>query len=185
MKYLKAITFTFLLLGVFLFSADSVNACDAATVGKCLDGFVCKEQIDVVSNTVSYINGDTCGGGNLGSVRPPIAIQRFNNLAGGGGAPGIGLIIFLNQVITVINIIAGIFVLFNFIISGWILITSWGKSEAYTQIKDRLTYTFIGIAVVAFSSSLAGVVGYSLYQDATAIVKAQLCSPGSTSGLCR
>ncbi len=195
-KFVLTLLLTLFSFGLFTqpAQAQQFEQCNASVEGDCVSGGICtkivvpKDESPTGYELTYFKVVGTCGGGNLGRVEAPEAISRLNLRAGiDGGAwdySGIGILIFLNRLITLVNVIAGIIVMFNVVTSGWIFLTSWGKPDAFTQVRDKLTLTFIGVAVIAFSYTIAGVLGLIFFQDATAIINPTLCSPGSTDPIC-
>src|SRR5579859_8143697 len=80
----------------------------------------------------------------LGKVAPPPGVDQFNSNSAGG----IGIILFISNIIKLATIIAGIWVLFNFITAGYIYITSGGDSAANNKVKDQLTSSVLGLIVI-------------------------------------
>src|SRR5258708_4985022 len=83
----------------------------------------------------------------FGQITPPKGVDRYNAAAGAAGN-NIGLILFLSNVIKIATIVAGVWVLFNFVLAGYTYITSEGDTGAATKVKDQITNSVIGLVII-------------------------------------
>src|SRR5688572_467683 len=96
----------------------------------------------------------------FGTIAPPPGVSAYDDKAGGG----IGIVAFFSALLQIATVIAGIFVLFQLILAGWEYITADGSSAA-GKVKDRFTYSIIGLVVIVTSYAIAGLIGYILFGD--------------------
>lgn len=88
-----------------------------------------------------------------------------------------GLLSFLNNVIALIMVIAGIWTVFNFISAGYLYLNSNNEPQKITAAGSKILQSVIGLAIVAAAFTIAGILGYVLYQDSSALLKFELFSP--------
>lgn len=138
------------------------NGCES--VGQCVNNRRC-ELVD----GVLYAGPIDCGSAQLGGVRPPGYIAAYNNQAGNNG-----LLLFLSRLINLFVIICGIWTMFNFLYSGFIFITYGSDSKAMSEVKDKLTMTGIGLAIIASAYLIAGLIGLIFFGDASFILNPKI-----------
>ncbi len=143
------------------------NGCESA--GQCVDNFVCIEESDRI-----LAGSESCGSGQLQGIKPPPFIGKLNQEAGSGGTGGIGILIFISTLLHFFAVICGIWTLFNFLISGFTLITAQYDTKAQTDVKDRLTMTVIGLVVIVAAYTFAGLFGLIFFGSASAIINPKL-----------
>lgn len=84
------------------------------------------------------------------------------------------LIKFLNNVVRLITIVAGIWTVFNFISAGYMYLNSNNEPQKLTAAGNKILQSVIGLAVVAAAYTIAGILGFILFQDATKLLKFDL-----------
>ena len=85
-----------------------------------------------------------------------------------------GLIGFLNTILKVIFIAAGLFAFFNIITAGFGFMSAGGDPKAITKAWDRIWQTFLGIAIVTASFLFAAIIGIIMFGDPTAIINPKI-----------
>ncbi len=103
-----------------------------------------------------------CGSAIIGEVEAPKGVAEYNEESGGE----IGLLLFASRGINLASIIAGLFIGFNFISAGFTYVSSAGNPQAHGQVKDKLTYGFIGLALIVGAYTLVGIFGLLFFGDA-------------------
>lgn len=91
--------------------------------------------------------------------------------------PTDNVVMLLNFILRIIFFVAGLLALWNFITAGFKLIGSGGDPKALEAVRGKFLWTFIGIAVMVFSIVVAGIIGLTVYGDATAIINPQFSTP--------
>ncbi len=135
--------------------------------GQCDNGSTCR-CLDASCNVIVADSGMPCGS-NVGSkvvgaVVPPAAIRtRFGD--------GVGIIAFLSIIIRLVAIVGGILAMLNFVAAGFIYITSMGNTQANTQVREKLTFSVIGLLVIVSAYTIAAIVGLIFFGDATFILE--------------
>lgn len=102
----------------------------------------------------------------FGTIQAPAGVAQYNAAAGGG----IGLVTFISNLIRVATVIAGIWVMINFIMAGWAYITGSGDSKAHSDASAKMTYSMIGLAVIVGAYTIAALVGLIFFGDASYII---------------
>lgn len=168
---LLATTTLLLVLGFFITAQPAqaqtmLGGC--TSVGQCINNKRCVAD----SNGIVYPNGADCGSAQLGEVQLPESIRRYNILGSmrSGEARGTGLMIFISSLINLFIIICGIWTLFNFLYAGFIMISSQSDAKAMSTVRESLTMTAIGLAIIAGSYILAGLIGLIFFGDASFIL---------------
>lgn len=113
--------------------------------------------------------GDGGGGGGsakdiFGTIEAPQGIAAYGNLEGGG------LLLFISNIIRISTVIAGVWVMINFILAGWKYVTSAGDSKAPAEAASMMTHSLIGLALIVGAYTIAGVIGLVFFGDATYII---------------
>lgn len=119
--------------------------------------------------------------GIFGTIDKPEAVAKYDAAAAAGGAQ-LGLILFLSNIIRIATIVAGIWVMINFVIAGWLYITSNGEAKVHTDAANRITYSIIGLAIIVGSYTLAALVGLLVFGDASYILSPTITGPAGVGG---
>lgn len=166
---LTIISLFFLLNFTLVTHANAANGCQE--VGQCINNQKCKCRFDDTSGRACeivdnlYLSAEPCGSASLGGVKPPDAIKSLNREAG-----GIGIIYFASRIFKFLTIIAGVWVMFNFIQSGYTFITASGNVQAYQTVRDQLTWSIVGLLLIAVAYTFAGLFGLIFFGDASYII---------------
>lgn len=112
----------------------------------------------------------------FGKISPPPGVADYDAQAAIAGVD-IGLILFLSNLIRLITIVGGLFVMVNMIYAGWIYLSSSGDKGAHEKVVNTVTFSVIGLAIIVGSYAIAGVVGMIFFGDATFILSPKICGP--------
>lgn len=104
----------------------------------------------------------------FGNIEAPQGVAELNIHAG-----GIGLLLFISNMIKLASIIAGVWVLFNFISAGFTYITS-ADSSAYSKIGEKLSMSVMGLALIVASYTIIGIVSLIIFGNPTYIINPQI-----------
>lgn len=140
--------------------------------GQCVDNRVCRE----ISAGIYVLTNEPCGSAVVGRVTPPEAIRNWNWYEVRTGSGGIGIIVFMSRIIHLLAIVAGIWVMFNFIRAGYVYISKAGESGAHAEVRDMLTWSVVGLIVIASAYAAAGIIGLLFFGDAGYILNPELTS---------
>ncbi len=90
---------------------------------------------------------------------------------------GQGLDSILNALLKTTILFAGFNVLYKLIVAGNTLLGDGGDPKKVQQAWEKIYVSLIGLLVVAGSLVLAGIFGYLIYGDATALINPQIFKP--------
>lgn len=114
---------------------------------------------------------------NFLQVVGKIEIPEHLNNGYGGLESGMGLIGFISNIVKLIMVLGGIWTFFNLLIAGFIYITSGDKPDELKKANDKITMSLIGLVLLVGSVILAGIFGYILYGNPSAILNPQIYGP--------
>lgn len=169
---MKILSVTALLL--LTMSAVGVKPANAQSAGDCVNGYtwVCGGY-NLEPNICFADPSKPCGSRPVvGGVTPPQAILEWRFADGGYSA--IGVINFLSMLVRLVTIIGGIITMMNFVWAGFIYVISAGSSDANSKVKDKLTYSVIGLAIIVSAYTGAGLIGLIFFGDASFILSPKL-----------
>ncbi|MCB9801829.1 MAG: hypothetical protein H6774_01950 [Pseudomonadales bacterium] len=151
-------------------------------VGQCVGGRRCEcELVNPTTGNCTLLNpsGSLCDTSITGGVEPPQGITDFQD--NNGNIVDIGIINFASLAIRALTIVSGIFIMFNIIRAGWYYLMAWDNTEATGKVKELLTYSVIGLGVIATAYTIAALIGLIMFGDPTFILNPQLSSALSTT----
>ena len=109
--------------------------------------------------------------GIFGQIKPPPGVSQYS------GSHGAGLVKFLNNILRLLIIGAGLFALFNFIIAGYEFITAGGDAQKINQAWAKIWQSLLGLVVAAGSFTLAAVFGKLIFGRWDAILTPTIYAP--------
>lgn len=109
----------------------------------------------------------------LGPVDPPEVISKINTSSGGE----IGALFLFSRIVRIASIIAGIYVIWNFVSAGFTYISSAGNTNAHATVRDKLTWSIVGIIVIVSAYTIIGLLSLFFYGDATVMLNPTLEKP--------
>jgi len=101
----------------------------------------------------------------IGKIKPTI---NYPGLADGGFTE------FLSNVISLIILIAGLFTLVNFVLAGYGYLSSNGNPQKIAAAGNKILESLIGLIVVAAAFIIAGVIGFVIFGDQSALINLNL-----------
>lgn len=107
----------------------------------------------------------------FGKISAPAGVDKYNAKAGVGG---IGLILFVSNLIRLTTVVAGIWVFINFIMAGWIYITSSGDASAHAKVSSKMTMSIMGLMIIVGAYTIAALLGLIIFGDASYILNPKL-----------
>ena len=109
----------------------------------------------------------------FGTIDKPQGIDRFES-----GVEGeIGILTFFSSLLQVATVIAGLWVLLNFILAGYEYITSQGDTGAHAKVRQKLTNSVMGLVIIAISYTVIAVLGLILFGSASYFLNPQIVRP--------
>lgn len=107
----------------------------------------------------------------FGKVSPPPGIDKYKGLTEGG------LVSFLNVILNLLVVVAGLYALFNLIFAGYQFMSAGGDQKAVEAAWGKIWQSLLGLTIVAGSFLLAALFGWLIFGDASAILKPQIFIP--------
>jgi hypothetical protein len=109
----------------------------------------------------------------FGTVEEPPGVREYNITAGGNG---LGLIVFISAGIRIITIVAGLYVFLNLITAGYDYISA-GDSKAHQAVKDKVTMSVLGLAIIVASYTIIALLSYLFFGDPAYILNPTISGP--------
>lgn len=100
----------------------------------------------------------------FGQINPPEALQKFGDVSSGG------LGVFLNLILKIMVVGAGIYAIFNFILAGYTFLSAGDDPKKIENAWAKIWQTAIGLAFAAGAFILAGIFGYLIFGEWDAIL---------------
>ncbi len=104
----------------------------------------------------------------FGTISPPPT--KYGSLAN----QSLGLVALVNNLLGLITTIAGIFVIVNFILAGYLYLGSNGIPQKITEAGNKILQSAIGIGIVAIAYIIAAILGKILFNDSTILLKPKI-----------
>lgn len=105
----------------------------------------------------------------FGPIDAPAGVAELN-ADERAGESGIGLLIFISNMIKLASIVAGVWVMFNFITAGFTYITAGDDSGAISKIGAKLSLSVSGLLLIVAAYTIAGIIGLIVFGDPTYII---------------
>jgi len=113
--------------------------------------------------------------GVIGKITMPDSLKSgYGDLTSFKG----GLIGFGSNLIKLIMVLAGIWSFLNIIFAGFNYITQSTNPEAIGNANRQIYMSLLGLVIIVGSFALAGILGYLLFGDVSAILSPKIYGPG-------
>jgi len=106
-----------------------------------------------------------------GKLSPPPGVSRWG--ADPFGSPG-GLVSFLNAILRIIFLVAGLFAFFQLIIAGFQFISAGGNPESINKAWSKIWQSLLGLVIIVGSFVLAIIFGWLIFGDPGAILNPKI-----------
>ncbi len=106
----------------------------------------------------------------FGEVKPPL-VQY--------GTWYLGLVPFLNNLLRLVFVIAGLFALVNLITAGFQFMGAAGDPKQIEKAWSKIWQSLIGLILIVGSFLLAAIFGYLIFGSPTAILYPEIWGPGT------
>jgi len=114
----------------------------------------------------------------IGTVEPPSWMTEHGSVEIGGEG-GFGLLNFFNNILKVAIVVAGLFGLINLILAGYGFIGASGDPEKLKNAQNKIWNSLIGLIIIAASFTIAAIIGWILFGDATMVISPKIYGPGN------
>ena len=112
-------------------------------------------------------SGDTI----IGEVKPP-PIEGFKGLMEGG------LTTFINNILKLLIVGAGIFAVMNLVLAGYAFMSAGDDPKKMQGAWAKIWQTFLGLAFAAGAFVLAAIFGQLIFKDPNALLQLKIFGPG-------
>jgi len=110
----------------------------------------------------------------IGTVTPPGIFGSGSKYSFEGG----GVAFFISNIVRLLTIIAGIWMLINFILAGLAFISSQGNEEQVKNAWNKIFNSIIGMMVIVIAYALTALLSYLLFGDPSFILNPKISGPG-------
>lgn len=100
----------------------------------------------------------------FGTIPQPSPLSKFGTVESGG----VGL--FLNRILVVLVIIAGVYSVFNLVLAGYAFLSAGDDPKKAAGAWRKITLTILGLSFAAGAFVLAGIFGQLIFGDPKAIL---------------
>ena len=111
--------------------------------------------------------------GIIGPITVPDPISKYSSCGASGGC----LILFLNNVIKLVIVVAGLFAFFNIIFAGYAFMSAGDDPKKMAAAWSKIWQSLIGLLIVAASFLLAAIFGYIIFGEWNAILNPTVYGP--------
>lgn len=108
----------------------------------------------------------------MGKVTPPPGVDVYGEIQKGG------LVNFLNNLLKLLIIVAGLYALINLIFAGYQFISAGGDPKNVEKAWSKIWQSLLGLFIVAAAFALAGIIGWLMFGDPGAILAPRIYGPG-------
>ena len=98
----------------------------------------------------------------IGEVLPPPGVEGYEN----SGSLGL----FITNIIKIATLIAGLWVLINFVTAGFLYISSPGDASVNEKVSKKLTASVSGLMIIVASYTLIGVISYIFFGSSSYVI---------------
>jgi len=105
----------------------------------------------------------------FGAITPPAGVSAYDAQAAASGG-GLGLMFFFSNIVKILTIVAGLWVLVNFLMAGFSIVTGGGDSGSTKKAYDKILYSVIGLVIIVASYTLIALVSLIVFGQADYIL---------------
>ena len=111
----------------------------------------------------------------FGEIKNPFGFFKATEYTGVVG-PKFGLIVFLNNLLRIVFVFAGLFAFLNIVFSGFGFISAAGDPKKVSNAWAKIWQSLVGLIIIAASFIFAAIFGQLVFGDATAILNPKIYS---------
>ncbi|MFZ1721056.1 MAG: hypothetical protein WAU07_00970 [Microgenomates group bacterium] len=109
----------------------------------------------------------------IGTIDVPPGVEQYNASSGAD----IGLVFFISRMIRLATLVAGLWVTANTMLAGYAYLSSQGKADAHTRVRDILTMSTIGLVLIVTAYTVAGLLSLLIFGDPLFILNPTIEGP--------
>lgn len=95
----------------------------------------------------------------------------------GGIRSPLGIVAFLNNILRLLFVVAGIYVLFNLVFAGFQFLNAGGDPKNIETAWNKIWQSLIGMLIIVSSFVIAGLVGLIFFNDAGFLLNPKIYGP--------
>jgi len=107
----------------------------------------------------------------FGQVSPPPGVSKY------AGGKLTGLPSFINNILKLLIIGAGIYSVFNLVLAGYDFLSAGDDPKKVTAAWSKIWQTLLGLAIAAGSFVLAALFGKIIFDDPKALLQIKIFTP--------
>lgn len=112
----------------------------------------------------------------FGDITPPPGVKKYIDI-GEGEIPG--LLIFLNNLVKFMIVIAGLYAFINIILAGYGFMSAGNDPKKIEAASSKIWQSLVGLLIIAGAFVLAAIFGQILFGDPRAILEPKIYVPTS------
>lgn len=113
----------------------------------------------------------------IGKVTPPPGVSKWIQREAGTGGAVPGLVSFLNALLKLVIIVAGLYALLNLILAGYGFMSAGGDPKGVQNAWAKIWQSLVGLLIVASAFVLIAIFGWLLFGDPWAIIVPKIYGP--------
>ena len=157
-------------------SFDCTQGC--TDIGDCVNQRSCVITGSQVAPVGSACEGNA-GAKVIGPINPPKGVALYNIQAVAPGTPSIGILRFISNALKFFAVLCGLLVFFNILYAGYEYITGAGKTDVHVKVRERLTWSLIGLILLIAAYMIAALIGLFIFGDPTFLLNPDLTKYGA------
>ncbi len=91
--------------------------------------------------------------------------------------PGAVIFLLLGNIFKMAIVAAAIYALWNFLLAGYSFMSAGGDPKNISKAWEKIYQTVLGLVVAAGSVTIAALIGYLIFKDATFLLTPRLITP--------
>lgn len=104
----------------------------------------------------------------IGSIDVPPGVDK--QIAKAGAGTDIAIFFFLSSLLKIANVVAGVWIMFNFVLAAFHYLSGQGSSDAHKKVRDKITMSVVGIFLLVLAYAATAIVSLLLFGDATYVL---------------
>ncbi|MEK7112911.1 MAG: hypothetical protein AAB875_06395 [Patescibacteria group bacterium] len=106
----------------------------------------------------------------FGQVKPPPGVEKYGGLE--------GLPVFINNLLKILIIGAGIYTVFNLVLAGYAFLSAGDDPKKVAGAWAKIWQSLLGLAFAAGAFVLAAIFGQLIFGRADALLQIRIFGPG-------
>lgn len=115
----------------------------------------------------------------IGPIRPPVGVGLYNAQTNAPGTQQIGILLFVSNALKFFAVICGLLVFFNILYAGYEYIVGAGKTDVHVKVREKLTWSVIGLILLIAAYMIAALIGLFIFGDSTFLLNPDLTKYGA------